>query len=181
MQGSNRARQLRRNLTSAERRLWYRVRGRRFFSYKIRRQVPLGPYVADFVCMDARLIIEVDGGQHAERSAKDERRDTFLSERGFVTVRFWNNEVLGNFDGVLHRLKEVLDHRMELCGRHGGPHPSPLPGGRGDGIEKAGKGPGRLTLAYYVGFQALPAHLMRPFSRSEKDRMRVIWSREQRE
>jgi very-short-patch-repair endonuclease len=136
MQGSIRARQLRRNLTTAERRLWYRLRGRRFFSYKMRRQVPIGPYVADFVCMDARLIIEVDGGQHAERSAKDERRDSFLSERGFVTVRFWNNEVLGNFDGVLQTLKEVLVHRMELLGRDRRPSPEPLP--RGDEPRKAG-------------------------------------------
>ena len=117
MHGSIRAKQLRRNLTTAERRLWYRVRARRFFSYKIRQQVPIGPYVADFVCMDARLIIEVDGGQHAERSARDERRDRFLSEQGFVTVRFWNNEVLGNFDGVLCRIKEVLDARAEVLGR----------------------------------------------------------------
>ena len=123
MQGSIRARQLRRNLTTAERRLWYRVRARRFFCYKIRRQVPVGPYVADFVCMDARLIIEVDGGQHADRSARDERRDRFLGEQGFVTVRFWNNEVLGNFDGVLCRLKEVLDARVVMLGRDGRPSP----------------------------------------------------------
>jgi very-short-patch-repair endonuclease len=116
MQGSIRARQLRRNLTDAERRLWYRVRGRRFFRYKIRRQVAMGPYVADFVCMDARLIIEIDGGQHAERSLTDERRDRLLRELEFVTLRFWNNEVLGNFDGVLCKLKEVLDARVAWSG-----------------------------------------------------------------
>ena len=121
MQGSTRARQLRRNLTNAERRLWYRLRARRFFRCKFRRQVPIGPYVADFACMDARLIIEVDGGQHAERALEDKRRDRFLSEQGFVTVRFWNNEVLGNLDGVLQRLAEVLDRRMEELGERPSP------------------------------------------------------------
>jgi len=108
MQGSPQARALRGNLTDAEQRLWYRLRNRRFGGYKFRRQVPVGPYVIDFVCMAERLIVEVDGGQHAQRAAADARRTRYLEGQGYRVVRFWNNEVLGNFEGVLQRLMETL-------------------------------------------------------------------------
>ena len=127
MQGSTRARQLRRNLTDAERRLWYRLRARRFLNQKFRRQVPIGPYVADFACMHARLIVEVDGGQHAERAIEDRVREQFLNEQGFKTLRFWNNEVLGNLDGVLQRLAEELGQRVGENGERCRPSPSPSP------------------------------------------------------
>ena len=104
-----RARELRRRMTQAERLLWRHLRARRFFGYKFRRQVPIGPFIVDLVCMDARLVIEVDGGQHACRHLQDEARDAFLAREGFRTVRFWNNEVLGNVEGVLAHLGAVLD------------------------------------------------------------------------
>ena len=105
----NRARELRRRMTQAERLLWHHLRARRFFGYKFRRQVPIGPYIVDLMCMDARLVIEVDGGQHACSRSQDEERDAFLAAEGFRTVRFWNNEVLGNIEGVLAHLSNFLD------------------------------------------------------------------------
>ena len=164
MQGSTRARQLRRNLTDAERRLWYRLRARRFLNQKFRRQVPIGPYVADFACMHARLIVEVDGGQHAERAIEDRVRELFLNEQGFKTLRFWNNEVLGNLDGVLQRLAEelvnVLAKMVNVVDPH--PHPSPLP--KGEGTERVHRS--MLTVpAFLIPF--------RPLSLRERVRVRV--------
>ncbi len=112
MQGSNRARALRGALTDAEQRLWYHLRNRRLGGHKFRRQVPFGPYVADFVCMAARLIVEVDGGQHAQRAVEDARRTRYLEDQGYRVVRFWNNEVLGNLEGVLQRLSVVIAERL---------------------------------------------------------------------
>lgn len=96
-------------MTQAERLLWHHLRARRFFGYKFRRQVPIGPFIVDLVCMDARLVIEVDGGQHAWCRLQDEARDAFLASEGFRTLRFWNNEVLGNIEGVLAHLGDFLD------------------------------------------------------------------------
>jgi len=87
------ARALRRNPTEAERRLWSRLRHGQLDGFRFRRQVPLGPYIADFACLSARLIVEVDGGQHASRSEQDGRRTTWLESSGFRVVRFWNHEV----------------------------------------------------------------------------------------
>jgi very-short-patch-repair endonuclease len=95
------AKKLRTNMTDAERRLWYRLRAHRFGGYKFKRQVPIGPYVVDFACVGHKLILEVDGGQHAD-SVQDRNRDEFLRQRGFVVLRLWNNEVLSNTNGVLH-------------------------------------------------------------------------------
>jgi very-short-patch-repair endonuclease len=95
------ARTLRRNLTDAEQRLWSRLRHRQIDGCRFRRQVPLGPHVVDFACLAARLVIEVDGGQHAWRIEKDAARTSWLQANGFHVLRFWNNEVLGNLDGVL--------------------------------------------------------------------------------
>ena len=99
---------LRQTLTDAESLLWYRLRDRRLGGYKFRRQVPLGPYIADFVCISARLIVEVDGGQHAEVKNYDEARTRYLRSKGFRVIRFWNNEVLANLDGVLQVILETL-------------------------------------------------------------------------
>lgn len=95
-----RAKRLRVAMTDAERKLWYALRAHRLDGLSFRRQVPMGPYIADFYCSSARLVIEVDGGQHAA-SKRDAARDAWLDERGIRTVRFWNAEVLTNLDGVL--------------------------------------------------------------------------------
>jgi very-short-patch-repair endonuclease len=104
-------------MTDAERRLWYLLRAHRFAGFKFKRQIPIGRYIVDFVCLAERLIIEVDGGQHADRDS-DVRRDQWLEDQGFRVLRFWNNEVLNNTDGV-------LDVIVEHLGRSS---PSPSPG-----------------------------------------------------
>ena len=100
------AKALRSNMTDAERRLWYLLRAHRFSGYKFKRQIPIGRYIVDFVCLAERLVIEVDGGQHAG-SESDLRRDQWLEDQGFRVLRFWNNEVLNNTDGVL---EVILGH-----------------------------------------------------------------------
>ncbi|MGH6906086.1 MAG: endonuclease domain-containing protein, partial [Geminicoccaceae bacterium] len=87
------ARTLRQNLTDAERRLWSRMRGRQLDGCRFRRQAPLGPYVVDFVCLAAQLVIEVDGGQHSWQAEQDAVRRSGLEANGFHVLRFWNNEV----------------------------------------------------------------------------------------
>lgn len=86
------ARALRKTMTEAERKLWYLLRSRRFSGFKFRRQVPVGPYIADFLCFEARLIVEADGSQHVE-SAHDLQRDAWLGAEGFRVLRFWNHEI----------------------------------------------------------------------------------------
>jgi very-short-patch-repair endonuclease len=103
-----RARALRSRMTNAERKLWYALRDRRFQSFKFRRQVPIGRFIADFVCFEARLLIEVDGGQHAD-SLRDQYRDRWFAANGFRVLRFWNNDVLSNLEGVLTVLSGALD------------------------------------------------------------------------
>ncbi len=117
------ARTLRRNQTDAERKLWLLLRDRRFAGFKFRRQHPLGPYVADFVCLKRRLVIEVDGGQHADRAAADAVRTDWLAAQGYRVLRFWNNQVLGQAQAVLQVIEEALD---------GHPSPPPSPS-RGEG------------------------------------------------
>jgi very-short-patch-repair endonuclease len=116
------ARALRKNLTDAESRLWGALRRRQLKGVRFRRQVPIGPFVADFACLSAKLIVELDGGQHAARVLDDARRDEWLAERGYRTLRIWNNDVFGNIEGVLATIAAALD---------GTPHPDPPPqGGR---------------------------------------------------
>jgi len=120
-----RAKQLRTNATDAERLLWQRLRSRQLAGYKFRRQHPIGPYFADFACVEARLVVELDGGQHVtpEGLLSDERRSAALAAQGYVVLRFWNHDVLQQADVVLERI---------LCGlAQVGPHPGPLPGGEG--------------------------------------------------
>ncbi|HYG64755.1 MAG TPA: DUF559 domain-containing protein [Thermoanaerobaculia bacterium] len=102
----SRARNLRYEMTDAERHLWSKLR-RRFLHHKIRRQAPIGPYIVDFACFGRKLVIEVDGGQHCG-SAADAVRDEFLRGRGFLVLRFWNHEVLGNIEGVLEVIAAAL-------------------------------------------------------------------------
>src|ERR1700730_9562032 len=117
--GSGRARS-----TRAEWARWLALRDRRLGGLKFTRQQPLGPYYADFVCREQRLVIEVDGGQHAD-SASDRRRDAFLTTLGYRVIRVWNNEVLGNLEGVL----QMLASELEIA-----PHPVP-PRRRGEGTQ----------------------------------------------
>ncbi len=95
-----RAYNLRHNMTEAERRLWQILRSHGMNGYKFRRQVPIGRYIADFVCHEARLIVEIDGGQHDRASPRETERSGFLQNEGYRILRFWNNEVLENLDGV---------------------------------------------------------------------------------
>jgi very-short-patch-repair endonuclease len=94
-------------MTDAEQELWRALRSRGVGS-KFRRQVPLGPFIVDFVSFDAKLIVEVDGGQHAD-SQRDARRDRYFADHGYRVLRFWNNEVLKNLEGVLIRITEFAD------------------------------------------------------------------------
>ena len=123
------AKKLRTNMTDAERRLWYRLRAHRFGGYKFKRQVPIGPYVVDFVCIGRKLVLEVDGGQHAD-SISNRARTEFLQQRGFVVLRFWNNEVLGNTNGVLEVMKAQLTQAQPPSPGALRAPPSPL---RGEG------------------------------------------------
>jgi very-short-patch-repair endonuclease len=106
--GTEIARKLRRNQTDAERLLWSQLRDRRLANAKFRRQTPIAGYVADFVCEDAKLIVEVDGGQHSE-NARDNERTAVLEAFGYRLLRFWNNDVITNLDGVLQRIVEMLE------------------------------------------------------------------------
>jgi very-short-patch-repair endonuclease len=102
------AKELRANMTDAEQRLWYYLRACRFHGRKFRRQVPLGHYVVDFLCEEARIIVEIDGGQHAEGIERDARRTEWLEARGYAVIRFWNHDVLANTEGVLATLSPAL-------------------------------------------------------------------------
>ncbi|MBI4310099.1 MAG: endonuclease domain-containing protein, partial [Candidatus Omnitrophica bacterium] len=104
------ARELRNNLTEAEKHLWYALRLKNL-GLKFRRQAVIGQFIVDFICFEKRLIIEVDGGQHTDNE-KDKIRDEWLKERGYKVLRFWNNDVLSNRDGVLERIIESLNHPL---------------------------------------------------------------------
>jgi very-short-patch-repair endonuclease len=104
------ARTLRRCATDAEKLLWSRLRGRRMAGWKFKRQVPIGPYIADFLCSDAWLIVELDGGHHNrdDVQAKDRQRTMELEGRGYLVARFWNHEVTGNLDGVCDTIQNLV-------------------------------------------------------------------------
>jgi very-short-patch-repair endonuclease len=106
----NRARELRRSQTDAERALWLLLRARRFDGIKFRRQVPIGPFIADFATLERKLVVELDGGQHLE-SESDRKRDSYLAENGYRVLRFWNHEILGDPDSVLARIRGALKQR----------------------------------------------------------------------
>ncbi len=105
-----RARKLRRSMTAAERMLWDELRGRRLCGAKFKRQRPIGNYIVDFVCDEAKLIVEIDGGQHGidVSRANDRVRTRWLKARGFRVIRFWNPDVLENMEGVLGAISEEL-------------------------------------------------------------------------
>lgn len=102
-------RNLKQNMTLAEQKLWDHLRGKRLNGIKFRRQQTIGGYIVDFVSMEHRLIIELDGGQHSEQIEYDERRTAFLNAQGYRVLRFWNNEVLQQTEAVLEKI-------IEMCG-----------------------------------------------------------------
>ena len=122
------AKALRANMTEAERRLWYFLRAHRFKGMKFKRQAPIGRYIVDFVSFQRRLVVEVDGGQHAD-SEVDLRRTRWLEDQGFRVSRFWNNEVLSNTDGVLDAIMLACTNLSPGTPLRGAP-PSPT---RGEG------------------------------------------------
>jgi very-short-patch-repair endonuclease len=116
------ARKLRQAMTDAERKLWARLRGKQVGNARFRRQEPIENYIVDFVCFDRKIIVELDGGQHAVRVEKDAARTAWLNSRGFRVLRFWNSEVFEDLDAVLEAIAIALV----------APHPNPPPqGGRG--------------------------------------------------
>ena len=121
------AKTLRHALTEAELDLWQLLRSRQLCNFKFRRQVPLGPWVADFVCFEHMLIIEADGSRHVE-SRHDKRRDADLQNRGFRILRFWNNNILTNPNGVLEKILSEIEEAPSPRGLR--PRPSPT-GGEG--------------------------------------------------
>jgi very-short-patch-repair endonuclease len=145
-------------MTDAERKLWAALRGHRFQGSSFRRQAPIGAFIVDFVCQQRRLIIEVDGGQHATKTLHDIERETWLASKGYRILRFWNSDVLQNTNGVLEAilkaLASVLPPSLTLLLKGGGdetahdrfpaisssaPLPNPPPqGGRGKNSERGG-------------------------------------------
>ena len=99
---------LRKESTKAENLLWYYLRGRRFNGLKFRRQVPMGNYIVDFLCLEKNMIVELDGSQHLDQMSYDLRRTLWLEAQGYVVLRFWNNQVLGS-------LEQVLDVLWSVC------------------------------------------------------------------
>ena len=115
------ARRLRHDRTDPERKLWFKLRDRRLNGMKFQRQMPINSYVVDFCCESALLIVELDGGQHSERNAADAFRTADLEKYGYLVLRFWNDDVLSNIDGVLETIVATATQ--------GPPHPNPLPNG----------------------------------------------------
>ena len=117
------ARSLRIDQTDVEKRLWRELRNRQLDGFKFRRQHGIGPYIVDFICIEAGLVVELDGGQHADQVSYDARRSVLIEAAGYRIVRFWNNDVLENIEGVVERIHELLA---------GCPSPQPSPQ-RGEG------------------------------------------------
>ena len=117
------AKALRSKQTEAEQRLWYHLRAHRFMGLKFKRQKPMGRYIVDFVCLEHRLIIELDGGQHADQLVYDRHRDAWLRSQGYTVLRFWNNDVMQQLESVLEQIR---------CTPSPKPSPNPSPAsGRG--------------------------------------------------
>jgi very-short-patch-repair endonuclease len=106
------ARRLRACMTDAEKFLWLQLRDRRLAGFKFRRQFPVGPFIADFGCWQAKPIVELDGGQHSGQVAYDQQRTSFLEQQGYTVIRFWNDEVLRNWEGVRQVILWHLQDRV---------------------------------------------------------------------
>jgi very-short-patch-repair endonuclease len=107
------ARRLRVDQTDAEHRLWSRLRGRQFEGFKFRRQHSIGPFVADFFCLEAKLVVELDGSQHADQLEQDERRTEYIRDAGYAVLRIWNHEVISEIDAVLQRIADALEQSRQ--------------------------------------------------------------------
>ena len=105
----DRAKDLRRNMTDAENRIWYYLRNRRLAGYKFVREHVIGPFIADFVCREKKLVIEIDGSQHMDAVEYDEMRTKYLKDRGYQVLRIWNHEVFENIEGVTDHILNILD------------------------------------------------------------------------
>ena len=125
-----RSRELRKFATEPERLLWGNLRAGRLEGLKFRRQCWIGNYIADFVCIEAKLVVEADGSQHGETEEYDVRRDAYLRREGYRVIRLWNNEVTENLEGVLEAIRRTVLERVPSPSRaaHG---PLPLPRGEG--------------------------------------------------
>lgn len=131
------ARSLRKNQTDADRLLWSRLRAERLQGVKFRRQHPVGPYFADFCSMDKKLVVELDGGQHAEREVEDAVRTTYLQKLGYRVLRVWNHDVFEQMEAVLEAIHNALLDSPS-------PHPSPSKGeGDRKGLPSLSLSPGR--------------------------------------
>src|SRR5258708_1906776 len=109
---------LRTNTTDAERTLWRQLRQRQLDGFKFRRQRPIGPYICDFVCLEAGVIVELDGGQHVDQAGYDSQRDTFLRSYGYRVLRFWNGDVFTDTAGVVEIILRALKE-PDVDGRFG--------------------------------------------------------------
>ena len=123
----HRARTLRNQSTDAERHLWQHLRGKQLGGHRFRRQVPVAGFIADYACLEAKVIVELDGGQHAQNAAYDERRDRLIEAQGFRVLRFWDTQVFRETQAVLQEIMRALEAIS--------PHPNPPPQA-GEGIEK---------------------------------------------
>jgi very-short-patch-repair endonuclease len=126
-ESTSNARSLRADMTEAERKMWQALRGKQLHECRFRRQYVIGSYIADFVCVEKRLVIELDGGQHQDQVAYDEKRTAFMRQQGWRVLRFWNNDVLTNLDGVLANVADALTALPPS-------QPSPL---QGEGVSSA--------------------------------------------
>ncbi|MDR6849772.1 very-short-patch-repair endonuclease [Sphingomonas sp. BE270] len=108
MEQRTKARALRSTPTAAEVRLWRAISARKVAGFRFNRQVPIGPFICDFVARSLKLIIEVDGDTHGDRREQDEERTRYLQSEGYQVIRFWNNDVLGNLDGVVAEIARVV-------------------------------------------------------------------------
>ena len=111
-----RARRLRRAQSDAENRLWRRLQSRQLGGVKFRRQQPIGPFIVDFCWVEPKLVVEVDGGQHAERAHEDAQRTAFLQRSGYRVIRFWNHEVLQHTDAVVERIAQEVTRTRRSAG-----------------------------------------------------------------
>ena len=157
------ARQLRTNQTETEKKLWYHLRAHRFEGYGFRRQYPIDEkYIADFACLEKNLVIELDGGQHAEQIAYDNARTEFLAKKGYEVLRFWNNDVIENIEGVLTLISEHLKKSPSLTlprkrERESSCPLSPKGGGLGMGLHKETLAGMQLT-GYFLEHSLLAPH-----------------------
>ena len=129
---TRRAQALRTNATTPERLLWKHLRNRQLLDCKFSRQMPVGPYICDFLCRERGLVIELDGGQHASDIGYDERRTAFLGAQGLTVLRFWNNDVYEHLPHTLERIEQVIAGLPVRFETAGAPHPQPLPQAGGE-------------------------------------------------